>query len=286
MSQVYITAAITSFAALAMWNWCVKRFPPDGQDNPRHFPTRMLWLAFLLCLPLEPLSFVLMRLPLMKLVKDQLPDLFPYLVLAWAPLTEDTFKLLPLLVPSIRRRLNRQNWAQLALAIGFGFGIGEAWLVAWFTAQNPKLNHFPFWYYGGYMGERLQVCILHAFFTSWALRRWKNYFPLGVLTAMAFHLLANSPIVLVRFLPQPQLWLQLYGVLLLVLTGLAAAHLAHAIVSTISLARLLLGRARCPGCGEIYERSFLAANLGNKRYERCPHCKKWHLTGEEHTVKD
>lgn len=229
---------------------------------------------------------VLMRLPLMKLVKAQLPALFPYLVLVWAPLTEDTFKLIPLLVPAIRRQLNPENWAQLALATGFGFGIGETWLVAYYTAQSPELGNYPFWYYGGYMGERLQVCILHAFFTSWALRRWKNNFALGLLTAMLFHLLANSPIVLLRYLPHPQVWLQIYGVLLLLFTALAASHLANAILGPINLARLLLGRARCPGCGEIYERSFLAANLGNKRYERCPHCKKWHLTGEEDTVKD
>lgn len=279
MSQIYITAAITSVAALAMWKWMVGKFPDK-------FPKNLLWLAFIICLPMEPLSYYAMRVPLMDAVKARWPEIFPYLVLVWAPLTEDLFKLAPLLVPDIRKALTKDNWAQLALAIGCGFGIGEAWLVGHFIAITPATKDYPFFVYGGYLAERLQVCILHAFFTSWALRRWNNKFLLGLLIAMSIHFLANSPIIWLRYLPYTKVWLQVYGVAVLFFTAYAAGHLANHIVGPTKLALLLLGRARCPGCQQVYERSFLAANLGNKRYERCPHCKKWHLTGEEHTVKD
>ncbi|MFN8613963.1 MAG: hypothetical protein U0931_40900 [Vulcanimicrobiota bacterium] len=279
MSQIYITAALTSLAALAMWNWMVRKFPPQ-------FPKSLLWLAFLICLPMEPLSFYLMRRPLMDAFQGWWPQIFPYLVLVWAPLTEDTFKLAPLLVPAIRKALTGENWAQLALAIGCGFGIGEAWLVAYFVAQSPEAGGHPFYAYGGFLGERLQVCILHAFFTSWALRRWNNKFWLGLLMAMSLHFLANSPIVWIRFLPYKLVWLQVYGLVLLFFTVYAASHLARHILGPINLARILLGRARCPGCSQIYDRPLLAANLGPKRYERCPHCKKWHLTGQEHSLKE
>jgi hypothetical protein len=40
----------------------------------------------------------------------------------------------------------------------------------------------------------------------------------------------------------------------------------------------LLRQAKCPECGLIYERRWLAVNLGSRRYERCPGCKKWHYT--------
>ncbi len=279
MSQIYITAAITSVAILAMWKWMVGKFPPQ-------FPKNLLWLAFVICLPMEPLSYYAMRVPLMETVKARWPEIFPYLVLVWAPLTEDLFKLAPLLIPAVRKALTKENWAPLSLAIGCGFGIGEAWLVAYFLAINPATNGYPFFVYGGYLGERLQVCILHAFFSSWALRRWGNKFFLGLLIAMSLHFLANSPILLIHKSRYPLLIQQLYAVGLVLFTVYAAGELANQIIGPRKLALLLLGRARCPGCQQVYDRSFLAANLGNKRYERCPHCKKWHLTGEEHTVKD
>lgn len=40
----------------------------------------------------------------------------------------------------------------------------------------------------------------------------------------------------------------------------------------------LLGQAKCPGCGLIYDRHLLAVNMGTRRYERCPGCKKGHYT--------
>lgn len=281
MSQVYIAAGIFSLLALAGWRWIVRK-------SPTHVPAPFLWLIFILCLPLEPLSFYCMRLPLINLVKANWPAVLPHLALAWAPLTEDTFKLLPLALPQFRQQLNEKTYALLALAIGFGFGIGEGWLVGYLMASDPKVAGYPFYYYGGYIGERLQVCILHAYFTSWALRAWGPRFPIGVLMAMSLHYLLNAPIIFIRLLPPGfhPVVLVLYSLLLLGVTLYAASQLAQAILGPVNLARLILGRARCPECQQVYDRPWLAANLGPKRYERCPHCKKWHMSGQEDSVSD
>ena len=44
------------------------------------------------------------------------------------------------------------------------------------------------------------------------------------------------------------------------------------------LRQLLLGKAKCPECGLVYERSLFAVNLGSRRYERRPGRTKWHMT--------
>lgn len=282
MSQIYLTAAIFTALGFFLWSRMVRKFPPG-------VPASILWMTFLICLPLEPLSFFLMRLPLKGWVEGLLPDWKPYLLLLWAPLTEDTFKLLPLLVPAIRRQLQENHWATLALAIGMGFGIGEGWLIAHFIAADPAGNGYPFYAYGGFLAERLEVCICHAFFTSLALRRWGKGFPLGVALAMTTHLLFNSTILLLIYNVGGLgkiFWTTILGFWTLGVTCFAGYQLAQAVLGPVSLGRVLLGRARCPGCQQIYDRPLLAANLGVKRYERCPHCKKWHMTGVEHSVQD
>ena len=35
--------------------------------------------------------------------------------------------------------------------------------------------------------------------------------------------------------------------------------------------------AACPDCGTVYPRPLFGLNMGPKRYERCPNCRKWHL---------
>jgi hypothetical protein len=43
-------------------------------------------------------------------------------------------------------------------------------------------------------------------------------------------------------------------------------------------AKLLYGRRDCPGCGSSYDAPMFALNFGRTRYERCPHCHRWHWT--------
>ena len=46
-----------------------------------------------------------------------------------------------------------------------------------------------------------------------------------------------------------------------------------------NLGRLIHGVAICPRCSHEYGRPLLLGlNFGALRYERCPHCRKWHWT--------
>ena len=57
----------------------------------------------------------------------------------------------------------------------------------------------------------------------------------------------------------------------------ALALLSWFVFGKVSPARLFYGRRKCPECGEEYDASLFAANLGARRYERCPVCRHWHF---------
>ena len=50
----------------------------------------------------------------------------------------------------------------LALAAGVGFGIGEIWFLAHALIRSPGYPDLPFWMFGGFVVERLEVCFLHG----------------------------------------------------------------------------------------------------------------------------
>ena len=47
----------------------------------------------------------------------------------YAPLTEEPSKLWPLLIPVFCRTITYKNVLTIAVALGFGFGLGELWVV-------------------------------------------------------------------------------------------------------------------------------------------------------------
>ncbi|MGE0751144.1 MAG: hypothetical protein AB7K64_11230 [Variibacter sp.] len=161
---------------------------------------RVLILALVIALPLQPLVFAAVRLPLLHAF---LPDasagwIRPAFLLPLAPLTEEPAKWLVLLVPAVRRLLSRKSAVPLALAIGLGFGIGEIWFVAHAAMTAPGFIERPFWMYGGFAFERLQVCFLHGAFVAPPLATWawgRSFLPGGI-AGMAGHFLLNFPIYL------------------------------------------------------------------------------------------
>mgnify|MGYP000903985662 CR=1 FL=1 len=81
------------------------------------------------------------------------------------------------------------------------FGLGEAWMLAWFIGQNPRLRPLPWTSFTGFISERFFVCLVHAFITAHAVRGFvvgPRRFGRGVLVAMGLHTLLNFPIVAVR----------------------------------------------------------------------------------------
>lgn len=216
---------------------------------------------------------------------------YKLLRMADAPVGEELAKLWPLLLPWVRRELRSTRPETAGVALGFGFGLGEIWVVASFIAASPALAKLPFWHYGGFLQERLIVCACHGVFTAQAVRMLGRGFPLGVLAGMALHFLGNFPIFF-RIVGWPPLsdavwgqvlalWVIAYAIGLLVL-------LANQMGSDAKgLRRAVFGRARCRACGAVFDRGLLAMNLGpHLRYEPCTVCKKWQLTRKGDEVTD
>jgi hypothetical protein len=243
---------------------------------------RLLVLAFCLTLPLQPLAFYLVRVPLNSwlaglLGKDS--GLYLFLTTFYAPLTEEPAKLLPLFLPLLYRSIRRDNFVHVALALGVGFGIGELWFIAERVARTPEFKSLPFYMFGGFFTERLMVCLMHGAFTAVALRKLRNGFMWGVLGAMALHYLANFPLYLggldfgglgkATWQVIMVIWVQLYFLMMVAL-------LARLNYGRFEIGRFILGETRCPECGATYPRPLLGFNFFKWRYERCPHCRKFH----------
>jgi DNA-directed RNA polymerase subunit RPC12/RpoP len=275
--QIYVAAILTTALAVAVFGTLIRKLRLPA--NPR-----LLWLAFLIVLPLEPASFYFVRVPLDHWLTGLLgrdSATLHWLVTFYAPLTEEPAKLVPLLIPAIRRDMNTGNFARYALAIGLGFAIGEMWFIAEVIARNPKFAGVPFYFFGGYLSERLMVCLFHSAFVGVALGQLRKRFVLGMAGAMALHWLGNFPIFLMAsnaFGLGPTFWgIALQSWIVIYFLG-ALALLSYFVFGRVSPGRFLYGRRKCPECGAEYDGSLFAANLGTRRYERCPQCRHWHLT--------
>ena len=108
-------------------------------------------------------------------------------------------------------------------------------------------------------------------------------FAAGLALAMLAHYLANFPITMAQ-----RGWLggnvtlaqTLVFLWVLFCFFLACAWLTRLLFPHTQLGRQFHGEAVCPECGRRYARDLLLGlNAGpRRRYERCPHCKKWHWT--------
>jgi hypothetical protein len=67
------------------------------------------------------------------------------------------------------------------------------------------------------------------------------------------------------------------GWLLLYFFG-ALALLSYFTFGRIAPGRALFGRRHCPACDQEYDAPLFGINCGVRRYERCPHCGRWHWT--------
>ncbi|MBI5514631.1 MAG: hypothetical protein HY909_12725 [Deltaproteobacteria bacterium] len=172
---------------------------------------RFLVVTAALTLPMCAVALYGVRLPFLDHVWRALaallnPDVPPALLprttayrvlkIFEAPLAEDLARLWPLFLPWWRRGLAEHHRVRVAAALGLGFGVGELWTVAWLLRKNPGLVGLPWHALGGFIAERVMVCVMHGAFTAVALRRWGRGFRWGVLGGMGLHLLGNLPILL------------------------------------------------------------------------------------------
>ena len=110
----------------------------------------------------------------------------------------------------------------------------------------------------------------------------RRKFALGFAGAAAAHWLGNFPISLMAWnvghlgktawMVNVQCWLMACFLA-------AAALLTYFVFGRPSLGLLFYGRRHCPECHADYDPPLLfALNFGTRRYERCPHCRRWHWT--------
>jgi len=277
MTGIYLTALLTSGLAAVLFGLVNRKLRQPADEQ-------LVWLAFLFALPLQPLAFYCLRLPLDHWLVGQLgakSSSYGWLTSLYAPLTEEPAKLIPLLLPAVFRDIRKENFIRYAFAIGFGFAIGEMWFIAERITQVPQLAALPFYQFTGYTVERLMTCVFHTVFVAVALRALRRRFALGFLGAVALHWLGNFPISLsawnvgglgkTAWTVILMLWLIAYFVT-------ALALLSYFIYGQFAPGKFLYGRRHCPGCHQDFDPSLMGVNMGSTRYERCPHCQRWHWT--------
>lgn len=275
--SIYYAAMITTVVAMVIFGPLIHKLRLPVNE-------RLLWLAAILVLPLQPAAFYYVRVPFDHWAAAHLGTGsagYYWLKTCYAPLTEEPAKLVPLLIPAIRQDIRTDNFVRYALAIGLGFAIGEMWFVAERVARAPEFAGLPFYQFGGYFGERLMTCVFHSAFVSLSLWGLRRNFPLGFAGAAAAHWLGNFPLLLLTgksggFSKAWRVgivegWLMVYFLAALALLSCFA-------FGRFAPGRLFFGRRRCPECSQEYDPPLFAVNMGPKRYERCPHCRKWHWT--------
>jgi hypothetical protein len=206
---------------------------------------RPLALAFVVALPLQPLAFFLVRLPIDGFLRTTfgMTGWVAIVAVFYAPLTEEPAKWLTALVPAVRRAIGKAP-VHVALAVGLGFGIGEIWFLVYALVSSPNLPEAPFWMFSGFLLERLEVCFLHGCFVIapfMQLARGRSFL-LGGLAGVTLHFMLNFPIFLAQtdaFALGPATWA---GVLLFWVV-------AFVIIGAIAVRRLTRGPFGAPAAG-------------------------------------
>ena len=271
---IVIAAVITALLATAAYGYLLHRISAPADR-------RVVLFAVLVALPLQPLAFYLVRMPLLRWFTSAIGpgDALTTISLFYAPLTEEPAKWLVLLAPLIRRCLKPDNAVALALAVGLGFGIGEIGFLAEQLTRSPQMAAQPFYMFGGFLGERFMVCFLHGAFVAFLFKRLaegRAFWP-GALAGVALHFALNFPIFLMAIdfgHIGRAAWsgvLQVYLLAFVIALAVAVNRLARN-----RLSASLFGDATCPECGTVYPRSLLGLNFLVTRYERCPNCRHWH----------
>lgn len=248
MADIAIAAVVTVVVSALVWGAVLYVLP--GRT------TRYLWLV-LPALPLSTAVNLAVKRPLglgvaeVAGIPPEPPGAAPLWYLAFvfllSPVAEELAKLAPLGLRRVRRvAATAEQALWTGMALGIGFGIGEAVYLAYGVGQDPQFASTPWYAFVGFFNERLAVCFGHGVMTAVAVvglvqggrRRWT-----GPATAVGLHALANVG----AFLYQVDL------------VGQAAAgwaFVAALILLTAVFERLRrsLGRARTPASRVYYER--------------------------------
>ena len=204
MPQIYIMAAITLLASLALWGGLIYLFTSRQK--------RYFWLL-LLGLPLSAVASLFIKRQaiiaagLAGHVQPGLGLAAPVWFLAFqvliTPLVEEAIKVLPLLLrPAWKMATSRASALWVGFVLGISFGLGEAILIAYGVAQNDSYDTLPWYAFTGFFNERLMTCFAHGVMTAAlvvGMQRGGRFALYGYLTALGLHLFLNTPTVMYQF---------------------------------------------------------------------------------------
>jgi len=221
LHPIYIAALIATATSALLWGglayWFSKR--------------KWMYLALMLItLPFSAIVNLWIKKPVYEFLLSSLdiselsmtsPVWFLVFVLFLSPVTEEAVKLSPLLAKQVRRMIDRSSALWTGMGLGMGFGIGEIWYLAWGFSMVPGLAGYPFYYFGGFIWERVTVVFIHGVMTAVAVtaftKRGKGLLT-GYIGAVFLHAFTNIGAMLY----QTRLWDETLASLYLLLPAVVA----------------------------------------------------------------
>ena len=280
MHGIEINAALMTAIAIVVFGTFIRKMPHPVDPI-------CLWMAALVTLPMQPLAYYCVRVPLdhaCVLLLGSSSTAYQLLTSLYAPLTEEPAKLVALAIPIVRRDIQPTNFLRYSIAIGVAFAIGEMWFIAHLISKQPQYTVLPAWEFLGYSIERLLTCVFHSEFVALSLWQLRSRFILGFSLAMGAHWLSNFPILLMAWNVGGigrEAWSVIVQLWILTLFIISLAMFSFVQYGRVSPARLLFGRRTCPECMAVYDAPLFAFNFVFTRYERCPNCQHWHWTSRD-----
>ncbi len=199
---IYVAALLVTGVSVVLWGGLL------------YWLSKRQWkylVLILITLPFSAIVNLLVKSPILGLavsssgVPPQLVTAWPWwlllLVLFLAPITEEAIKLAPLVVKRFRCLISRSSALWVGMALGIGFGIGEIWYLAWQFSMVPQYAGYPFYYFTGFILERLVVVFLHGVMTSIAVvgfLKGTRGLVLGYFGAILFHAFVNIGALLLQ----------------------------------------------------------------------------------------
>ena len=174
--QIFISAAIVVaiifLIEVAVCKWAA-------------FSLRKVIIPFLTALPFSAIVNILIKSPLIYLLLLAHGLSLKTGILSWpismivaallvVGFSEEGIKLSPLTSGTLRNYAKNDTLAKIMIAwsVGMGFGTGEALYIAYMISIAPVYAGMPFYYFTGYIIERILASIIHgtlAVITYWGL---------------------------------------------------------------------------------------------------------------------
>lgn len=225
MHGIYMAAILATIISVLLWGGLIYWL---SKGKWKYLALMLISLPFSTIVNLwvkKPIyNFLLYSLNFSSELSMTTPWWFLLLVLFLPPLTEEAIKLSPLVAKQVRRMIGRSSALWVGTAFGMGFGIGEIWYLSWMFSMVPEFAEYPFYYFGGFIGERMAVVLLHGVMTAVAVTgflKGRKGLLMGYTGAVLLHAFAN----LGAMLYQIKFWDVFFASLYLALPVLVAVFI-------------------------------------------------------------